>query len=464
MNSLLGVNINWPVFFIMAFITLLIPGITIFSYCAILITLHQFLLLFYSIGYVNPVRYFFGSLMCLQLLLGPTFAYNVDIAKIQMRIPQAEYFSYVIPAVIFFIIGLHISCRKLEGEVLDEEKIKAYITSNKNLPFVFIGIGFLASYISDFFSSDVAFVFYLLSGMKFIGVFMIIMGSKKLKPLSLIIVYGSVFASSLQGAMFHDLLTWLIFLGAIFAIKYKPSVYIKAIMTIAFIVLSIFIQSVKKDYRTATQEAGKSTGVETLTGVYEENETQGSFLGAKSLSKNIVRINQGYIVTNVMKTVPSVVPYSKGEELNQILIAAILPRIIAPDKLTAGNQELFTKYTGLPLRKGTSMALSSVGDAYVNFGIAGGCIFMFFLGLLYSEVLKAFYRYGKNFPVLLLFVPLVFYYPIRPDCELQTILGHLVKSCFLIFVIFLVWKKQFKVVTQSSGESIHSDTLVSSGG
>lgn len=151
MNSLLGVNINWSVFFILAFITILIPGITIFSFCAILLTLHQFLLLFYSIGYIIPTRYLFGFLMCLQLLLGPTLAYNVDIAKIQMRIPQAEYFSYVIPAVICFIIGLHISCRKLEGEVLDEEKIKAYITSNKNPPFVFIGIGFLASYISDFF-------------------------------------------------------------------------------------------------------------------------------------------------------------------------------------------------------------------------------------------------------------------------------------------------------------------------
>ena len=68
---------------------------------------------------------------------------------------------------------------------------------------------------------------------------------------------------------------------------------------------------------------------------------------------------------------------------------------------------------------------------------------MFVLGLFYSEVLKAFHRYGKYYPVLLLFTPLVFYYPIRPDCELQTILGHLVKSCFLIYVIFLVWKKYF---------------------
>jgi len=445
MNSLFGVNINWLVYFILAFFTLFFPNITILSYVAICITLHQFLLLFYSVGYVIPTRYLFGSFMCLQLLFGPTLAYSIDIVKVQMQIPAEEYFSYAIPAVLCFIIGLHISCRKLEGEFLDEEKIVKYIAAKKNIPFILIGIGFLSSYISGMFSSDLAFLFYLLGGMKFIGVFMIIIGSRKLKLIPLIIVYSSIIASSLNNAMFHGLLTWLIFLGGVFAIKYKPAVYIKVILATIFILFAIMLQEIKKDYRTATWQEGKKTGLETLSDVYEKNQTQGGFFNSKSLVQNIVRINQGYIITNIMKNVPAVVPYSEGEELKQILTAAILPRFIAPDKLTAGNHELFIKYSGMQLRKGTSMGLSSVGDAYINFGIIGGCIFMFFLGLLYSEALKVFYRFSKYYPVLLLFTPLVFYYPIRPDCELQTILGHFVKSCFLIFVIFLIWKKQFRV-------------------
>ena len=120
------------------------------------------------------------------------------------------------------------------------------------------------------------------------------------------------------------------------------------------------------------------------------------------------------------------------------------------------------QYTGLRINKRTSMGLSSVGDAYINFGIIGGCIFMFLLGLLYSEVLKAFRRFSFTYPVLLLFIPLVFYYPIRPDCELQTILGHLVKSCFLVFVIFLFWKKYFIVYPKSPEKDIHPDSLVPS--
>jgi hypothetical protein len=379
-----------------------------------------------------------------------------------MQVPAEMYFSYAIPAVLCFIVGLHISCRKLEGEFLDEDRIRKYISENKNLPFVLIVIGFLSSFVSGLFSSDLAFVFYLLAGMKFIGVFMIIIGSRKLKLVPLIIVYSSVIASSLNDAMFHDLMIWLIFLGVIFAIKYKPPVYIKAILATAFIIFAILVQGLKKDYRAATWEEGQSTGLETLSNVYEENQTQGGLLNYKSLEQDIVRINQGYIVSNIMKTVPAVVPYSNGDELMQILTAAILPRIIAPNKLTAGNQEIFKKYSGIPLRKGTSMGLSSVGDAYINYGVFGGCIFMFFLGFLYSESLKGFYKFSKIFPVLLLFIPLVFYYPIRPDCEFQTILGHFVKSIFLIFVIFFIWKKQFRIRATIFEKDIHNHPLVPS--
>ena len=119
--------------------------------------------------------------MCLQLLLGPTLAYNIDITKAQMVVPESEYFSYVIPAVILFIIGLHIFGNKLEGEVLDKERIEKYISLKKDLPFFLIAIGFLASYISSMFSSELAFVIYLLGGLKYVGVFMIIIGSRRLK-------------------------------------------------------------------------------------------------------------------------------------------------------------------------------------------------------------------------------------------------------------------------------------------
>ena len=388
----------------------------------------------------------FGAFMCLQFFIGPVLAYNgldqYQFDAYQMRIPEAEYFSYAIPAVCAFIIGLHITAGKLKGEILNEKEILNFVIKYPELPFVFIAIGFVSSILSGFFSSDLAFLFVLLGGFKFIGLFMIILGEKKLRVLPIVIVVGSIISSSLTSGMFHDLLTWVIFTLAVLAVKYKPRFTIKTGSTILFIALVVIIQQTKRYYRQLVWGEGSAGNLSTLANVYETNNDLLSF---ESLASNSVRINQGFIITNIMTMVPSQVPYSNGAELKLIIESAILPRIIAPNKLNAGDRDLFIKYSGIHIESGTSMALSSLGDAYLNFGTFGGCVFMFLLGLLYSEVLKVLNRKSAKFPLVLLFTPLIFYYPIRPDCELQTILGHLVKSCFVVYILFTFRKDIFKI-------------------
>ena len=422
------------------------PGLSWYAYTAVLISLQQFILLFNAVDFIVPIRYLFGAFMCLQFFIGPVLAYNglgqYQFIGYQMRVSEVEYFSYAIPAVSAFIIGLHISSRKSKGEMLNEKAILDLVNQYPRLPFVFIVIGFFSSILSGLFSSDFTFVFVLLGGFKFIGLFMIILGGKKLKILPIIIVVGSIISSSLSSGMFHDLLTWVIFTLAILAVKYKPRLAVKLSGTILFITLAVLIQQTKGYYRERIWQEGSAGNLSTLANVYETNT---NLFSLENLAANSVRINQGFILTNIMTTVPSQVPFSNGAELKQIAASAVLPRILAPNKLNAGDKELFIKYSGIQIESGTSMALSSLGDAYLNFGTFGGCIFMFFLGLLYSEVLKALNRKSAKFPLILLFTPLIFYYPIRPDCELQTILGHLVKSCFLVYVLFTFRKDIFRI-------------------
>lgn len=460
MESLFRVKFNWVIFFALAFLIRLgFWGLSWYSYFAIILFLHQFLLLFFSMGSVIPIRYLFGTYMCLQMLVGPMLAYNgldnFQFGYYKMQVPEDQYFSYVIPAVICFIIGLHLLAGRLKGEVIREDDVKKFVTLNPNLPFLFIFIGFVASFVFDYVTSELQFVFYLLAGLKFIGAFLLLISDKKLKLTPLVFVYGSIIASSLAGGMFHDLITWLVMLAAVLAIKYKPGIGVKLVFTFLFIAGAFILQLTKGEYREETWQKGEEAGIETFAKAYQENKEQGGLFDVAKIGKNNLRINQGYIIANIMKTVPEKVPYAHGDELRQILEAAFLPRIIAEDKLNAGDQEIFKKYSGIPLRKGTSMGLSSVGDAYVNFGVVGGCIFMFLLGLLFNFVLKSFHKYSKYYPVLILFVPLVFYYPIRPDCELQTVLGHLVKSCFLIFVIMQFWKGYFKAQRPRFDYSFH---------
>ena len=387
--------------------------------------------------------------MCLQFFIGSAFAYsgldNYQYFKYKMKIPESEYFSYAFPAVILFIIGLHIMAGNYKGEIVDKKSVEIFVKKNFNLPYAFIVVGFLASIVSGSFGSELSFVFYLLGSFKFIGLYLLIIGGKQLKVLPLIIVMGSIFGSSLASAMFHDLLTWIIFTAAIFGIKYRFGFKMKLIGLISFIFLAVTIQVLKGAYREAKGDTNVETGAETFANLYEEQGAQGGVFNFKSLAVSNVRINQGFIITNIMQQVPMREPFANGAEMYQILEAAIMPRILAPNKLRAGDRTIFMKYSGIPVQPGTSMGLSSLGDAYVNYGIFGGVIFMFVLGFIYSEILKVFQKQSLTFPVLILFVPLVFYYPIRPDCELQTSLGHVVKSCFLIFVIIQLWGNTFRV-------------------
>lgn len=453
MKTLFNVNINWGVYLlILLSVKVIWLDMSWICFVAVAISLHQFLLLFYSVGAVIPIRYLAGSFMCLQMLLGPTIAYNgadaFQRAEFQMRIPEMEYFMYAIPAVVLFILGLHATAGKLKGEIINRKEIARFVDNSGNLPYVFIAIGFLSSVVSGLFGSVFTFVFYLLSSFKFIGVFMLLLGKKQVKIWILVIVFGAIIASSLRGAMFHDLLTWLIMLGAVMAIKFKPRVFWKSIAAAGFIILAIVIQQVKGDYRRAAWGGENGgAGIEAFQDAVEKKQEEGGLFSGPGLARSSLRINQGYILSNIMNWVPEKVPHENGAELMKILEAAFLPRIIAPNKLNAGDRTIFMKYSGIPLMPGTSMGLGSLGDGYINFGIVGGSIFMFFLGLLFSEVLNGFYKYSKYFPFILLFTPLVFYYPIRPDCELQTSLGHLVKACFLIYVIVIFWKKDLNRIT-----------------
>ncbi len=449
LGTLFTKKFNWGGYVLaLLVIRVVFLDLSFISFLAVMIALYQFLLLFDSIGTLIPTRHLLGFFMCVQYFVGPVLAYNgldqYQYFQYRMKIPETEYFSYAMPAVLFFILGVHSIASKDEVEKVSEVNIAKFYLKNPLMPYYLIGIGFLSSVISSFFSADLAFVFYLLGGLKFIGLFILILGSQQFNLLSMILVIGSIISSSFNEGMFHDLLTWLIYTIAVFAIRFRFNILIKVIGIISLILLVTIIQVLKGSFRDELKNRAEDSGTETFLEVYRQQEQTTGVLNFENLAQSNVRINQGFIITHIMDRVPNIIPFQQGEEMYLILEAAILPRVLAPNKLNAGDQQLFVKYSGIKLTKGTSMGLSSLGDAYINFGKFGGVVFMYFLGLLYSKVLDVFYRKSFDFPMLSLFVPLVFYFPIRPDCELQTLLGHLVKSIFLVWVIFLVFGKYFR--------------------
>jgi hypothetical protein len=366
LKSLFNVALNWYALIGAGILILLLaPGISIYCFIGLMIAAFQFLLVFYSFDYLIPVRYITGSLMSLQMLVGPAFAYmgldQYQYFKYKMQIPEQDYFLYAIPAVCCFIVGLNINSR-LRGEMVDEKRIKQYVSQQPRMLYILIIVGFLSSIANTFFSSSFDLVFYLLGSAKYIGAFLLIIGGVRLKPWILVVVFGSIVLSSLGSTMFHDLITWLIFLLAVLAIKFKPPVLIKAAFGVGFILLIATIQLLKGAYRDASTFQNKAGSVDLFGEVYQTQESKGGIFDKKNLAVNNVRINQGFIVTYIMNNIPAKVAYANGDELYQILEAAFLPRIIAPNKLKSGDNSLVTKYSGIRLNPDTSMSLSAMGD------------------------------------------------------------------------------------------------------
>lgn len=449
MYSLFKVRFPWfPYFIILLVFWGTVPELKVLAFMSVAIVLHQFILLFNSIGQVLPIRYLFGLLMSIQMLLGPVLAYygldEYQPTASKMKITELEYFTYVLPAVCFFIVGLHFFARKLEGEVLNERGISNFLANTGNLPVIFIIVGFSSNYFKGFFGAELGFVFYLMSSFRYIGLFMLVLSKEKVKTIWFVLVFGSLLYTAIQRAMFHDLIVWAVMLGSVLAIKYKPKTEFKALITTIFLIILVVIQQIKGEYRKVawTEDGGSFDKIESVVSDKQEKNT---LFDKTSLARSNVRINQGYIITNIMSNVPAKIPYANGEELYEILEAAFLPRVLAPTKLNAGDRLFFMKWSGMAIAPGTSMGLSSVGDGYINFGPWGGCLFMLALGLAYGLFLNGFHKSSKKYPALLLFTPLVFSYPIRPDCELQTAFGHLIKSTFFIYVIFQVIKYKFFV-------------------
>ena len=453
-DSLFRVNINWGVYFFSGIVLyLLFPGISAWCFIALMITLHQFFLVFYATGYLIPIRYIAGAFMCLQMLLGSSFAYmgldQFQFFKYRMQIPEVDYFSYAIPATICFILGLHL-VSQLRGERIHQKGIQHFVATSPMVMYIFIAVGLLSSLLADLFNSGgLTFVLVLIGDLKFVGVFMLILGSTRIKVWPLVLVFGSIILSTLGKAMFHDLMTWLIFSLSVFALRYKPVVWVKGLIAVGFVVMVLIVQQLKSTYRTSLA-AGQEGGVEAFDDALEEYGSDKGFFDPQTLAKHNVRINQGFILTYVMNYVPQREPHANGEELYRILEAAFMPRILAPDKLEAGDNSLVRQYSGIALRKGTSMSLGALADGYINFGILGGCIFMFCLGWFFNAVLIFFNTYRYTVPVIILFMPLIFYFPIRPDTALQTSLGHLVKASFVVFMLLVLWKRELSLKRRSS--------------
>ncbi|MFC1795957.1 hypothetical protein ACFL1V_02535 [Pseudomonadota bacterium] len=403
---------------------------------------YYFVRLLQESGVDLPIESFILVMASLQWIIGPVLAYAglSNHYKYYMYVPQEEYMALAVPGVIFLSLGLYrFRSRKRLALVNHFAGItRQIVTRTELLPFYLIGVGFVFSFLFHRFPPSLAFPAFILSNVKYIGVIYLVFSERqKHKTLILIAAFLVTFMSSLKGAMFHDLLLWSAFIGMYAAYILRPTMAQKILMVCLGLMFIFVLQSAKDEYRTKLRLQGQGGNVAKFLASVDERFEDDEDLNRNNVARTVIRINQGWIISRIMLIVPDQIPYAGGETVWVAAKASVLPRILFPDKPKAGGRENYEKYTGFPLTSSTSMGISLLGEAYINFGVRGAWVFLFFFGLVSSFIIRQFFLLALKYPTIWLWFPLILLHFVKAETELLVQLNFIVKSIIMVYAF--VW-------------------------
>lgn len=390
-----------------------------------------------ALGKSLPVLELMMLIAGMQWIVGPYISYNQEAShyKYFMYVDESTYMAYVVPAFFCFCLPLFLMLkRKIALPSIDFLK---YIPYSKIL--LLIGVG--ADVLSAVSPSTLLFFLFLVSQFKFIGAILLFFSPKKSDQY---FFYGALlylFVNALSRAMFHDLLLWSAFMFMYWSLKKVPKFKTKLLLIFTGVLFAVIIQTVKGTFRANVWGGYQGNKLELFLDTFNEKASSGFFEEEESTSELNVRLNQGWIISAIMSYTPSLQPFAKGETIIDAVVSSFLPRFLNPSKTMAGGKENFEKFTGLMLSSGTSMGISIIGESYANFGVIKGIVFMFFWGLFMAWYWKKIIKIAYKYPLILMFLPVLFLQVVKAETELVVVLNHLIKASIVVALFFWFARK-----------------------
>lgn len=441
--------ISFVVFIVLIYFNLFIwtaVGLSFFVFTAV-----RF---FNNVGNTIDIRDLIILLPVIQWIVGPWLSYRFSTDDIfyYMIIEESQYMSFVVPATLTFNIGLYLSFSRKNNNLNHTlSNIQYFISKHKQLYIAFIIIGITANLLISIMPPSLIFFVFLIGNLQYVGLFMLQQNkSSKNKNFIFIGVIIIMTILALSRGMFQSLLLWFTFLFIIVSFINKTSIFKKSIIIISIFIVGVFIQSVKSEYRSIIWSEDESNETISETDVFSEliinrlNRTE-LLTSDKNINNLIARINQGWIIARVMNYTPIYEPFANGETIIDAISASLVPRFLVEDKKVAGGKENFTRFTGRGLVGGTSMNLSIIGEVYANFGITGAILFMFVFGLFLNKFYVFIMGKLKIHPMLLFFIPLIFFQVVKAETDFGMVLNYLVKASVFVALIFWGLKTFYKI-------------------
>lgn len=409
----------------LATLTVVPPGILAFALAGLVM-----LELLAALDSSPPVREITGAIAVLQNVFGPWLLYTFfnEHHRYRMYIDEGTYFAFAIPATCMLLLGLGLRIPFGTAEM----RLPRASSDTYRVGMILVVIGLAAGVVARFGPASLAFLFYLLANLRYIGaIYVYTSGHVSRWAVVFVVTAGIVLTSSRYG-MFHELLLWSSLGGSYFFLGKNRPFAVKAGALGLVVAAIVVIQIVKPIYRKRLEFDARTSFAATARDVVQTD----SFLSKKSMEGVVTRVSQGWIVSAAMYTVPSQVAHAHGETIKDAAVAALVPRVIMPNKKRSISTANVNKYTFLRVGRTTSMGLGPLGESWVNYGRIGGIMVMFAFGILINCVFRLACKFSRYDDFFFFCVPLIFLQVVKAETEFLTVFNHIVKATVIVFLVY----------------------------
>ena len=377
-----------------------------------------------------PLLQITALLAVLQWLVGPTITYftGMTLSRYRMYVPEPDYYAYAIPGTMNFCAGLYVF-----GATIRQKYVLRLLDRRHFVEFGLLlnAVGIFAIFAAPRAPGGAQFLLFLLSQLKYVGAIYFLLSRHQYRYVFAGLSCLQLVTTSAESGLFHQLIIWLMLISTYWFAQYSLE-FLQKLFVIGVAFAGVFvIQVVKQDFREK-RDRGVATSV--VSELFLVVGGQRSLVERDVLALASVRLNQGWIISAVMRHVPEGEPYAKGKTVQDALVASFLPRFLAPNKRRAGGQEYFRRFTGMPIAEGTSMGISPLGEAYANYGPNGGVVFMAVYGLAFGCLFRLTVRSVAKRPDFAFWLPLIFYQGIKAETEISVVLNQVSKGALVAYL------------------------------
>lgn len=377
-------------------------------------------------------REYLMAIYGLNYLFSPALSYLLNQSgAYRMKLSETDYFTIAIPSVFLLQVGLNAVKTNIFHFQYKTVRLQSILNQKMLIQWFYAGLFF--RFINPILPSDLAFMFYLLSGIRFVAAYGLFLVDKRRYKWHLFAILFLELLMALQQGMFHDFMMWLLFFGMFWVYITKPGRNLKLVIAAALFIFVYIIQITKAEYREQISSNGGEAGLSAFQDAVSKNlnEEEGGLFDESKTDGSLSRANQAWIFASTANRMNQVQDYQGMDLIGIYAEAAFLPRYFAPNKLKAGDKGIFNRFSGHRVASGTSMGLGFFADGYIAYGRLGTYAFALALGLIFSLVFKIVEKWSRISPFFILLIFPILTYAVRPDCETQTLMGHLVKGIFV---------------------------------